>query len=144
VDKQLTKHTNNFLGSGWSFPITFSVGNLELELTQYEQNINNSIRTILLTNKGERCLETQFGSGLHQFFFKKMNDTLKGEIRDAIETSLLDNEPRINVEKVLVNYTDVESGAVEASIYYIYNKTNTRHNYVFPFHLKEGTSLNTQ
>ena len=71
-----------------------------------------------------------------------MDDTLKGEIIDAVETSLLDNEPRITVESVDVVFSDIESGAVEVYIDYIYNQTNTRHNYVFPFYLKEGTSLN--
>lgn len=142
MDKQLTKQKNEFLGSGWAFPVTFSIRTLELELTEYEQNINDSIKTILLTNQGERCLESQFGSGLHNFYFKKMDDTLKGEIIDAVETSLLDNEPRITVESVDVVFSDIESGAVEVYIDYIYNQTNTRHNYVFPFYLKEGTSLN--
>ena len=134
MDKQFTKHTNHFLGSGWSFPITFSIGNLQLALTSYEQNINESIRTILLTNRGERCLEPQFGSGLHKLFFKKMDATLQGDIKDAIQTSLLNNEPRIKVIEVEVTYTDLLAGAVQASITYMYNKTNTRHNYVFPFY----------
>ena len=44
--KQLTKQKNEFLGSGWAFPVTFSIGTLELELTEYEQNINDSIKTL--------------------------------------------------------------------------------------------------
>ena len=65
------KYEHNFLGSGWAFPVTFSAGNSQLELTANEQNINDSIDIILLTKNGERCFEPQFGSGLQQFFFKK-------------------------------------------------------------------------
>jgi uncharacterized protein len=132
---------NEFLGSGWSFPVIFSAGNFQLNLTAYETNINESINIILKTRYGERCFEEHFGSGLQEFFFKKMDETLKGEIIDAVTTSLLHNEPRITVEEVNVDFTDPQNGIAEIYISYLYNQTNTRHNYVFPFHLKEGTNL---
>lgn len=132
---------DHFLGSGWAFPVTFSAGNLQLFVTSNEDNINESIDIILQTKRGERCLQPLFGSGLQQFFFRKMDETLKGEITDAVKVSLLHNEPRITVKNVLVEYTDIMNGLVSISIVYIYNQANTRHNYVFPFHLKEGTNL---
>lgn len=142
MDKQLlNKPTRQFLGSGWSFPVSFSAGNYQVNLTAYEDNINNSINTILMTRRGERCMEPQFGSGLQQFFFRKMDATLKGEIIDAVKTSLLHNEPRITVLSVAVNYADMLNGFIDIVINYKYNQTNTRHNYVFPFHIKEGTNL---
>lgn len=141
MDNQTT-NKQSFLGSGWAFPITFSVGNLELNLTQYEKNVNDSIDIILKTNRGERCLEPSFGTGLSQFLFRKMDETLKGEIIDAVESSLLNYEPRIDVKMVDVTYSEEHKGTVLINIEYVYSKTNTRHNYIFPFYLKEGTSLN--
>ena len=93
---------------------------------------------------GERCFEPQFGSGLQQFFFRTMDETLKGEIINAVKDSLLQNEPRISVKEVVVNIRDLQSGLIEIRITYLFNKTNTRHNHVFPFHLKEGTSVSQQ
>ncbi|CAM1367351.1 putative Tail lysozyme [Tenacibaculum sediminilitoris] len=130
-----------FLGSGWSFPVTFSVGNHQLEITRYENNIKDSIDVIMQTNFGERPMNPQFGSGLQQYFFQEMNETLKAEIKDTIINSLLINEPRISVLSIEVNYADVFEGLVEVVINYEYNQTNTRHNYVYPFYLKEGTNL---
>ena len=71
-----------------------------------------------------------------------MDETLKGEIIDAIESSLLHNEPRIDVENVEVTYSEEHRGTVIIDIAYVYSKTNTRHNYVFPFYVNEGTNLN--
>ncbi|MDE1206978.1 GPW/gp25 family protein [Tenacibaculum larymnensis] len=130
-----------FLGAGWSFPITFSVGNYQLEVTRYENNIKDSIDIIMQTNFGERPMNPQFGSGLQQYFFQEMNETLKAEIKDTVTNSLLNNEPRISVLNVEVDYADVLEGLVEVTIDYEYNQTNTRHNYVYPFYLKEGTNL---
>lgn len=142
MDKALEKYRkNNFLGSGWSYPVTFSKGNYQLTISEYEVNINESIQSILLTERGARPMEPDFGSGLHQFFFRQMDETLKGDIIDAIEFALLNNEPRITVQKVVVSYPDFQNGTVLISIDYVYNQTNTRHNYVFPFHLNEGTNL---
>lgn len=135
---------NSYLGSGWSFPVIFSAGNYQLQCSSYESNINESINIILLTRNGERCFEPRFGSGLQQFYFRQMDETLKGEIKDAVQSALLHNEPRITVTEVVVQYGDVLNGLVEIGIKYIYNQTNTRHNYVFPFYLKEGTNLPDQ
>nr|WP_255667746.1 GPW/gp25 family protein [Flavobacterium sp. ENC] len=106
-----------------------------------ETNINESINIILNTRKGERTLEANFGSGLQQFMFRKIDPNLKGEIIETIKFSLLRYEPRILVQEVRVAATDLTNGVIEILIIYIYSQTNTRHNYVFPFHLKEGTNL---
>lgn len=140
MDK-ISKIEHSFLGSGWAFPVTFTAGNYQLELNANEKNINDSIDIILMTKQGERCFEPLFGSGLQQFFFKKMDETLRGEIEEAIKISLLHNEPRITVNDVKVDYTDLYKGITEVTIIYTYNQTNTRHNYVFPFHVNEGTNL---
>ena len=130
-----------FLGSGWAFPVSFSADNYMLNLSANETNINESIHVILNTRKGERTLESEFGSGIQQFMFRKIDSTLKGEIIEAIKFSLLRYEPRILVQDVKVASTDVANGKIEILISYIYSKTNTRHNYVFPFYVKEGTNL---
>ena len=130
-----------FLGSGWSFPVTFSAGNHQLEVAKFEQNINQSIDLILQTNMGERYMSPDFGSGLTKFVYRSMDETLKGEIKDTVTNSLLNNEPRIQVIDVTVDYEDLINGQVQITIDYVFNQTNTRHNYVFPFYIKEGTNL---
>lgn len=130
-----------FLGSGWAFPVSFSVDNHQVSLSANETNINESINVILNTRKGERTLEANFGSGIQQYMFRKIDNTLKGEIIETIKYALLRYEPRILVQDVKVASTDVANGKIEILISYIYSKTNTRHNYVFPFYLKEGTNL---
>ena len=140
----ITKEENHFLGSGWAFPVTFTEGNHLLNVSGYEQNVNESIKIILLTNLGERCLNPRFGSGLQSFFFQKMDETLKGEIADVVKFSLMHNEPRITVQEITVFYSDIQSGFIEIKVMYVFNQTNTRHNYVFPFHIKEGTNLGSR
>ena len=132
---------DNFYGSGWSFPVSFSAATYQLNLTASEENINQSIDLILTTKNGERCFEPEFGSNLQEYFFRQMDETLKGEMIEAVKTSLLDNEPRITVMEVDVEFANLQAGLVNIIIQYVINQANTRHNYVFPFHIKEGTNL---
>lgn len=141
MDNQLSKEANNFLGSGWSFPVSFAMGTGEVKTTQYEDNVNENIKVLLNTPKGEHLMEPEYGSGLQQFMFRKMDEELKGEIIDTVKYHLLTYEPRIKVLKVEVTYEDVKQGTLHIHISYEYNQTNTRHNYVFPFNLKEATNL---
>ncbi|MEZ4873950.1 MAG: GPW/gp25 family protein [Flavobacteriaceae bacterium] len=142
MDKKSKHREAHFYGSGWSFPITFTLGNFQLNVSEYLENVNQSIRIILQTKQGERYLEPALGSGLQEFFFRKMDETLKGEIKEKVSYALLINEPRITVEEVEVEFVNRLLGEVAIQITYVFNDTNTRHNYVFPFHLKEGTNLN--
>jgi phage baseplate assembly protein W len=130
-----------FLGSGWSFPVRFSWNTGELQLSHYEANIEENIQVLVHTRRGEHPLEQLFGLGLQQFVFRKLDDTLKGDIIDAVKTTLLNYEPRIKVLDVQVVFDEVKEGLVHIQIDYEYNQTNTRHNYIFPFHLNEGTNL---
>jgi hypothetical protein len=61
-----------FLGSGWSYPPTFTVGNFQLNMALKRDNINQSIDVILQTRHGERSLNPGFGSSLHSFFFVRI------------------------------------------------------------------------
>ncbi|NDI99688.1 GPW/gp25 family protein [Flavobacterium sp. LaA7.5] len=142
MDKQNNEIENHFLGVGWAFPVAFSAGNHRLEQSWYEDNVNDAINIILQTKMGERTMLPDFGSGMQQYFFRQMNATLKGQLEDAVKTALLEQEPRISVQNVTATYADMQNGLVEIYIDYIYNQTNTRHNYVYPFYVKEGTNIN--
>ena len=132
---------NQFLGSGWSFPVTFRKETHSLAISKYIENVNQSIFIINNTNFGERCLLPTFGSVLQQFIFRTIDETLFGEISEALKTTLLHNEPRINVEEVDVTISDELNTTFNIAVYYKFNETNSRHNYVFAFHLNEGTNL---
>jgi len=135
------KANKSFLGSGWSFPVAFNIGNSQLLLTKNDANINEAIDIILKTKLGERLMDSDFGSGMQQFFFRSRDEALKSELREMIMTSLLINEPRITVQEVLIEYSSSDLGRVDITVEYIFNQVNTRHNYVFPFYLNEGTNL---
>lgn len=141
MDKSELNIENQFLGSGWSFPVTFRKETNSLATSKYIDNVNQSIFIINNTNFGERCLLPTFGSVLQQFVFRVIDDTLFGEIADALKSSLLHNEPRIRVDNIEVSVSTTDYATLNIIVYYTFNETNSRHNYVYPFYLNEGTNI---
>ena len=58
----------SFLGRGWSFPVSFS-GKGGAKMSEYEDDIAESLRIILMTYPGERTMQPEFGSRLRDFCF---------------------------------------------------------------------------
>ena len=138
--KKTTKDSY-FWGSGWSFPPTFDLGNCQLQLVHDEANINQSIDIILNTLRGERSLQPDFGSDVHSYVFSSIDENVKGEIALSVEQTLLDHEPRIDVEKVSVEIEGDTELTAMVNIAYSIRLTNSRHNHVFPFSVSEGSNL---
>jgi Bacteriophage baseplate protein W len=61
-----------FLGQGWKFPISVNDFN-EIETSEYEQNIKESIMIILGTRKNERVMRPDFGCDIHDFVFESIS-----------------------------------------------------------------------
>ena len=126
----------DFLGRGWKFPIEVDATG-RIALSQYEDDIREALRIILLTSKGERLMRPEFGAGLHDFVFESMSATTIGRMQAAIRDALIKWEPRIQVISVDVESEHGEIGKLLIDIEYRVRATNNRFNLVFPFYLKE-------
>ena len=137
----ITDSESHFRGTGWSFPPTFDLGNYQLQLVHDEANIIQSIDIILTTLRGERSLLPDFGSNLSHYVFNSVDENLKGEIAQSVEQTLLDQEPRIDVEEVTVEFEGDSEIRIVVTIAFSIRLTNSRHNHVFPFSVSEGSNL---
>lgn len=125
-----------FLGKGWAFPIRLNaVG--QISLSEYEDDIRESIRIILLTAQGERVMRPDFGSGLHEYVFERMSATVIGTIQATVQNALIKWEPRIQVLGVSVTPAPHEDGTLLIDVDYRVRATNTRFNLVFPFYIEQ-------
>lgn len=132
-----TQSTPAFLGTGWSFPVCPKAG--RTATAAYDEDVRQAILIILGTDPGERMMRPDFGAGLHAFVFEPMNAATLEALRRRVQDSLIDWEPRIDVERVTVTGVPDE-GKVLIDVRYRVRATNSHHNLVFPFYLEEGTS----
>ena len=84
--------------------------NKDLIAVKNETAIARSIRNIVLTNRGEKFFSNYFGSGVQGLLFESIDDVTASSIRDAIEESIDNYEPRVDLidVKVTPNYENAE------------------------------------
>ena len=128
--------SKDFLGRGWKFPVAVDATG-KIALSEFEQDIREAIRLVLLTIPGERVMRPDFGAGLHAFVFASMSATTLGAIQSAVQKALIQWEPRIQVLTVKVTPERGDIGQVSIDIDYRVRATNTTFNLVFPFYLQE-------
>ncbi len=136
---QTTKKT--FLGTGWSFPPTFTKGCKGVVMISDVADIESSLHILFSTRLGERVMQPEYGCNLDVLLFEAINTSLITYVKDLISTAILHFEPRIKVEKISINADQDEEGLLLISLDYIVRTTNSRHNFVYPYYKNEGTNL---
>lgn len=133
---------SSFLGQGWAFPPAF-VKDLDttVVLSNGDVNIKENLKILFDTTIGERIMEFGFGTKLKKLAFDKIDSNLVGNIKDTIKRAILLYERRIKLLSIQVDLTDSQTGLIRVQVNYLINQTNDRANYVYPFHLTEGTNL---
>ena len=128
-----------FLGNGWSFPICLGADG-RIVMVAFEEDIDQAIKIILGTDRGERLMRPDFGAGLNSFVFEPVSDATMQLVKTRVEESLIDWEPRIDVESVNVTTDPVDRHMLVIEVSYRVRATNTLRNLVYPFYLQEGAS----
>lgn len=127
----------DYIGTGWQFPVRSNRRD-EIEQSSGVDDIEESIRIILGTAKGERVMRPEFGCGIHEYVFTAMNATMRTLIETAVEDALVRWEPRIKVSNVATSRTVRDDGVLPIRVDYRVRQNNTEHNLVYPFYLTEG------
>jgi phage baseplate assembly protein W len=129
--------TKDFLGSGWKFcPRLDARG--RIELAHQEHDVEEAIRIILLTQKGERVMRPEFGSDLHRLAFAPNDAGTAGLARRYVQEALARWEPRIEVTQVTAGPDWQRPERLRIEIEYRILATNSERNLVFPFYLIPG------
>lgn len=138
----MNQNDMSFLGTGWSFPVSFDQTRCEVNCSTEADDIRESLIILLNTTPGERIMQPGFGCGLRSLLFDSISESEKNVIEDMISRSVLLYEPRVELLSVSIA-TDKTSktGAIQIELNYLIRSVNTRSNIVFPFYLSEGTNV---
>jgi uncharacterized protein len=130
-----------YLGTGWSFPPTFSKTARRVELVDGVQDICESLSILLSTSIGERVMQPTYGCNLSDLMFETLSPTVGSHIKELIRTAILYNEPRIRLDSLDLSLDDQLAGVVNIQVDFTVNSTNSRFSFVYPFYLQEGSGL---
>lgn len=123
-----------FLGAGMRFPPQIDPGTGRFAVSSEERSVKESVYLILMTNRGERWLAPDFGSGMAAYTFMDTSPTMLRMLSDELRAMLLTQEPRISDVDVDID-PNGQPGCLAISIRYTVAATNSRENLVFPFYL---------
>ena len=82
-----------------------------------ENAIARSVRNIVMTVPGEKFFEPDFGSRVSKLLFENVDDITASQIREEIEYSIVNYEPRVKILSITVN-PDNDNASFDAVIVY--------------------------
>lgn len=128
----------SFLGTGWSFPPTFSAHGKDILMVSGEDDIHQSLEIILSTRLGERVMLESFGSDLSYLIFEEIDRSFKNTLTSLVTNAILNHEARIKLNKVDFSSQAELEGLIFINLDYSVPSTNSRFNMVYPFYLNES------
>ena len=123
------------LGKGLRFPPLLPPG---FDWVSDAEAVEQAIRTLLLTEPGERLRRPDYGVGLRRWLFSANTLELRTQIVRAIEEALARHEPRIRLLEVEVASDPQQPTVLTIAIDYEIRALPGPRNLVFPFYLQEG------
>lgn len=127
----------SFLGVGWKFPVDLD-RRRGIAMSQFEENIEESILVILGTALGERLMRPDFGCAVHDLVFAPNNSNTHGLVIYYVTEALNKWEPRIQALKVDCDVDRTALNKVDTKIEYQVIATNNVYNLVYPFYLQKS------
>jgi phage baseplate assembly protein W len=97
--------TYNDYAIGISLPLQIGGSGFTQTYNTTDQ-IKSNIKNLLLTQRGERILQPEFGSGLHEILFDFNNDDIEGKIENAINEAFEQWLPYVTIADIVVEQTD--------------------------------------
>jgi phage baseplate assembly protein W len=79
--------------------------------------IARSIRNIVFTMQGEKFFDNIFGSGVKKLLFDNIDEITASSIKDEIENSIINYEPRVELIDV-ISSPDYENNGIDITIIY--------------------------
>jgi uncharacterized protein len=129
---------DEILGTGIAFPLGVDARG-RVALISADDDIEQAIRLVIDTRPGERPMRPEFGCGVHEHLFDRLDANATGKIELAIRAALDRWEPRIDVDRIEfeIDGDEVEQDGTTLRIELLYRirATNTPRNLVFPFYV---------
>jgi|TARA_B100001939_G_C16930055_1_gene613556 phage baseplate assembly protein W len=103
---------------GIEFPLDYSQEGFFRKTKTIRQQVKSNIRNLLLTEKGERIFQPNFGSNLKSLLFEQITPTSLENVENDIRESLSTWLPYVNVNNLVVVQDDRNPNQVLTSLEY--------------------------
>jgi phage baseplate assembly protein W len=125
---------SDVLGAGLAFPLQVDRRG-GIALAREETDVEQAISLILATAPGERPMRPEFGCGVHDYVFERIDAAAMGRLEHEVRVALKRWEPRIEVMGVGFDTARAGRGELVIDIAYRVLATNDVRNLVYPFYV---------
>jgi phage baseplate assembly protein W len=108
LDRKVVKDTKEFNDYAYGITLPIQRGNtgyFNQAFSSFEQAKAN-LRNLLSTKKGERVMQPNFGTGLHELLFEPMDSEFEAKLQETITKNVNYWLPYINIEEIDIEMTD--------------------------------------
>ena len=89
-----------------------------------KDQIKSNVVNLLLTNRGERIMNPNFGADIKDLLFEGMTDSLKSIIQDRVTTSFTTYIPQASINNVDVVFSE-DTNTINITVNYTLNISGT-------------------
>ena len=132
--RDVSRYDATFIGKGFTWPLGVDHTG-SIALTTGVEDLDRSIRLVLLTAPGERVMRPKFGCRIWDMLFEPITPNLLGLIAEAVREAVGQWEPRVAVEQVIPLTDENDDALVRIHIRYRVKSTNDVRNLVYPFYV---------
>ena len=127
--------SNDIIGTGVRFPLRPD-GRGALGYAAGADNIEQSLKLVLLTNVRERVMRSEFGSKLREMLFAPGSEQSLRLIETSVAEAIRDWEPRVDVLSITAAADPRQPSHVIIDLSYRIRATYVRGNLVFPLYVE--------
>jgi len=130
----MTDAAADFIGRGISFPMRIDQSG-SIAMTAGANDIDASLRMVLITAPGERLMRPRFGCRIWDLLFEPINANTIGLMAEAVREAVSQWEPRVTLEDVQIEPDPRDNARVLINLKYRVRTTNDQRNLVYPFYV---------
>jgi phage baseplate assembly protein W len=126
LGQKLVQDTAAFQDYAIGITLPIQIGNTAFNqsFTTKEQ-VSSNIKNLLLTKKGERLLQPNFGSGLQELLFDFNDDRLASKIEEVITESITNWLPYVDIKQIDVGESNENKDRNQVEISITFGVANT-------------------
>ena len=120
---------------GLSLPLQMTTNTFNQTYDNLVQ-LKSNVRNLLLTRKGERLAQPNFGTNLHYLLFEPNDDSLEGKIYQAIESSVKFWLPQLSINEINIEATDDMKNENMVGVSIVFTANYNNQSFTVDFNIK--------
>jgi phage baseplate assembly protein W len=126
LGQKLVQDTATFQDYAIGITLPIQIGNTAFNQSfTTKQQVSSNIKNLLLTKKGERLLQPNFGSGLQELLFDFNDDRLAVKIEEVITESITNWLPYVDIRQIDVSPSNENRDRNQVEISITFGVSNT-------------------